>query len=145
MGFKEEVHIPIQSTHWAATQPDDVLSAVEGFREIDKGDWNSSGAKYIQNPYHAFVVKRGLNRVLENLMVSVDDELGLALDQHLGMDKNDWAEIDLYETMRFIVAQASSRFTVSSPLCQCHLAFLLLWLTTIRPQQNLPQEFIGIR
>lgn len=117
MGFKDEIHIPVQSLHWAATQPDFVLSAIEGFREIDKGDWNSGSADYIQNPWQAHVVKRDVNRSLEILMKGMNEELGFAIDQRIGMNTEAWREIDIYETMRWIVAQASSRFTVGLPMC----------------------------
>ena len=118
MGFRDEVHLPIQSLQWAASQPDNVLSAIEGFRELDKGDWNSGHAEYIVNPWQAWVVKRDTNRVLELLMIGMNEELGVAFDQHLGMNSGHWTEIDLYDTMKLVIAQGSSRFIVGLPLCQ---------------------------
>lgn len=118
MGFKDEIHIPVQSLQWASTQPDSVLSAIEGFREIDKGDWNSGSANYIQNPWQAHIVKRDVNRSLETLMIGMNEELAFAIDEHFGMKTEVWTELDVYESMRWIVAQASSRFTVSLPMCE---------------------------
>jgi hypothetical protein len=145
MGFKDEIHIPVQSLHWAATQPDSVLSATEGFREIDKGDWNSGSAKYIQNPWQAHVVKRDVNRSLEVLMKGMNEELVYAIDQNFGMETEEWTDIDVYETMRWIVAQASSRFTVSLPMCECFSRFAEPVLTVQAETRNISRALLHLQ
>ncbi|KAI9164113.1 Cytochrome P450 monooxygenase [Paramyrothecium foliicola] len=121
MGFRDEVHISYQHTQWAASQPDSVLSPVEGFREIDKGDWNSGHASYIQDPWQSIVIKKEMGRFLETLAKAVDDELQQAIPEHITPDNN--GQVDVYESMKWIVAQVSSRFTVGPKLCK-HKGYL---------------------
>jgi hypothetical protein len=115
MGFKDEIHLAHHHTQWAASQPDGVLSPFEGFREIDKGDWNSGHASYIQDPWQSIVIKKEMGRFLEILASDVDDELKYAVPEYVKPGPND--EVDVYESMKWIVAQVSSRFTVGLPLC----------------------------
>lgn len=115
MGFKDEVHLAHHHTQWAASQPDAVLSPIEGFREIDKGDWNSGHASYIQDPWQSIVIKKEMGRFLETLAAAVDDELQYAIPEYIRPDAK--GEVDVYESMKWIVAQVSSRFTVGLPLC----------------------------
>ncbi|KAG5746617.1 hypothetical protein H9Q72_012001 [Fusarium xylarioides] len=116
MGFKDEIHLAHHHTQWAASQPDAVLSPIEGFREIDKGDWNSGHANYIQDPWQSIVIKKEMGRFLEILAAAVDDELQYAIAEYIKPGKGD--EVDVYEAMKWIVAQVSSRFTVGLPLCR---------------------------
>ncbi|KAH7242212.1 cytochrome P450 [Fusarium tricinctum] len=116
MGFKDEVHLAHHHTQWAASQPDAVLSPIEGFREIDKGDWNSGHASYIQDPWQSIVIKKEMGRFLETLAAAVDDELQYAIPEYIRPGAN--GEVDVYESMKWIVAQVSSRFTVGLPLCR---------------------------
>ncbi|MBE3047519.1 hypothetical protein IMZ48_34400 [Candidatus Bathyarchaeota archaeon] len=133
MGFRDEVHIPAQYTHWAASQPDSVLSAIEGFRAIDRGDWNSGHASYIQDPWQSIVIRKNMSRFLDTVAAAVDDELGSALEEYLQADGE--KEVDVYETMKWIVAQISSRFTVGLPLCKSfrEFGFKGWFLTRARP------------
>nr|RBQ93088.1 hypothetical protein FVER53263_07585 [Fusarium verticillioides] len=116
MGFKDEIHLAHHHTQWAASQPDAVLSPIEGFREIDKGDWNSGHASYIQDPWQSIVIKKEMGRFLETLAAAVDDELQYAIPEYTKPGDGD--EVDVYEAMKWIVAQVSSRFTVGLPLCR---------------------------
>ncbi|KAM0231842.1 hypothetical protein ACHAP5_010914 [Fusarium lateritium] len=116
MGFKDEVHLAHHHTQWAASQPDAVLSPIEGFREIDKGDWNSGHASYIQDPWQSIVIKKEMGRFLETLAAAVDNELQYAISEYIRPNAN--GEVDVYESVKWIVAQASSRFTVGLPLCR---------------------------
>ncbi|KAF6523027.1 hypothetical protein HZS61_014555 [Fusarium oxysporum f. sp. conglutinans] len=116
MGFKDEIHLAHHHTQWAASQPDAVLSPIEGFREIDKGDWNSGHANYIQDPWQSIVIKKEMGRFLEILAAAVDDELQYAIPEYIKPGAGD--EVDVYEAMKWIVAQVSSRFTVGLPLCR---------------------------
>ncbi|KAF5633649.1 pisatin demethylase cytochrome P450 monooxygenase [Fusarium tjaetaba] len=116
MGFKDEIHLAHHHTQWAASQPDAVLSPIEGFRGIDKGDWNSGHASYIQGPWQSIVIKKDMGRFLEILATAVDDELQYAIPEYIKPKDGD--EVDVYEAMKWIVAQVSSRFTVGLPLCR---------------------------
>ncbi|KAJ3544515.1 hypothetical protein NM208_g3002 [Fusarium decemcellulare] len=116
MGFKDEVHLAYHHTQWAASQPDAVLSPFEGFREIDKGDWNSGHSSYILDPWQSIVIKKEMGRFLEILARAVDDELKCAIPEYIKPGASH--EVDVYESMKWIVAQVSSRFTVGLPLCR---------------------------
>ncbi|KAF5631726.1 pisatin demethylase cytochrome P450 monooxygenase [Fusarium sp. NRRL 52700] len=106
--FKDEIHLAHHHTQWAASQPDAVLSPIEGFREIDKGDWNSGHATYIQDPWQSIVIKKEMGRFLEILASAVDDELQCAISEYIKPGAGD--EVDVYEAMKWIVAQVSTNF-----------------------------------
>lgn len=63
------------------------------------------------------MVKKDMNAILETLIVALEDELSFAFDSRFGTAA-DWTDITLYGTMKKIVAQASSRFTVGLPMCK---------------------------
>ncbi len=77
------------------------------------------------------MVKRDMNATLEKLMVALEDELKVAFDARFGADPVNWTEITLYGTMKKIVAQASSRFTVGLPTCKRPISFSGFRLTFI--------------
>ena len=110
--------LPIKSLRWWTALPDSVASAHNAFREMDQIDWTTGHHKYVTDPWHGMIVKRDINRVLEKLMVALNDELRSAFDSRLGTNMRDWTEINVLQTMKLIVAQASSRFTVGLPLCE---------------------------
>ena len=118
MGFRDEVLLAPQHIQWLASQPDQVLSPVEGFREIDKGDWNSGHRSYIQDPWQSIVIKQRMNQVLNVVVEAVNDELQVALPAHLPQDPSHSQDVDIYEAMKWVVARISSRFIVGLPLCQ---------------------------
>ncbi|KAL4922599.1 cytochrome P450 [Aspergillus aurantiobrunneus] len=64
------------------------------------------------------LVKDELNMVLENIVAGLNEELGVAFDAQFGVDEENWKTIDLLDTIRRVVAQAASRFTVGLPLCR---------------------------
>lgn len=118
LGFRDEVIIPNTSLRWLTAQPDTVLSAQDAFVEIDQAGYNLSHEKFISDPWHSMLVKRDMNRVLENLAAALEDELKLTFDTRLGTGTEQWTELTLLQTMKLIVAQGSSRFTVGLPLCK---------------------------
>ena len=118
LGSRDEVILPIKSLRWWTALPDRVASAYNAFREIDQIDWSTGHHKYVTDPWQGMIVKRDINRVLEKLMVALNDELGSAFDSRLGTNMRDWTEVNVLQTMKLIVAQASSRFTVGLPLCE---------------------------
>lgn len=109
--------IPSSSLRWYITQPDRVLSSYEAFIEINQADYTTGGSKVIRNPWQAGLVKREMLGMLEPIITDLDDELRVAIDQRFGVDEEGWKEIDLFETVRLVIAQGSSRFTVGLPLC----------------------------
>jgi hypothetical protein len=85
---------------------------------MDSFDWSTGHRKYFLDPWQGVVLRRDLNAVLENLMVALNEELQFCFKERFGTNTNDWTEINTYETMQIVIAQASSRFTVGLPLCK---------------------------
>jgi hypothetical protein len=106
-----------------------VLSVSDAFVEIDQAHYSLGHAKYVGDAWQAKLVRDEMNSVLENIVEAMNEELQVAFDTHFGTDENNWKTINLLETVRLVVAQAASRFTVGLPLCTygrnatCHLLF----------------------
>jgi hypothetical protein len=100
------------------SQPDNVLGIYEAFVEIDQAHTNIGDPKFVTNPWQSLLVKKDMSRVLESLVVALDEELHFAFDQRFGTNTQEWTDIPLLQTMKLIVAQGSSRFTVGLPLCK---------------------------
>ena len=74
--------------------------------------------KFIHDPWQAMLVKRDMNAVLENLMIGLADELKFVFDARFGTHTMEWKELNVLSTVKLIVAQGSSRFTVGLQLCK---------------------------
>lgn len=109
---------------WALTQPESVLGINEAFLEIDQVYYSLGHSKYVGDPWQANLVRDETNAILENIVKALNDELEVAFSSHFNMDENNRKAIDVLETVRMIVAQAASRFTVGLPLCKCSLTGL---------------------
>jgi hypothetical protein len=123
IGFSEEIIIPNGSLRWLAAQPDSILSQPEAFVEIDQAAHTIPNVKIVADPWQGMMVKRDMNAIIEKLVVALDDELRFAFEQRFGTETEQWTEITLYGTMKKLVAQASSRFTVGLPLCKIPAKF----------------------
>jgi hypothetical protein len=102
---------------WVLTQPESVLSVNDAFVEVDQVHYSLGHTRYVADPWQGNLVKKDMNAVLENIVRALNSELQVAFDARFGTDENDWKEIDLLDTVRMVVAQAASRFTVGMPLC----------------------------
>lgn len=123
IGLSEEIIIPNGSLRWLAAQPDSILSQPEAFVEIDQAAHTIPNVKIVADPWQGMMVKRDMNAIIEKLVVALDDELRFAFEQRFGTETEQWTEITLYGTMKKLVAQASSRFTVGLPLCKIPAKF----------------------
>jgi hypothetical protein len=99
-------------------QSDKVLSATGAFKEVDQPHYSLGGDRYLTDAWHGDLVRKEMNVVLESLMVALHQELGVAFDSRFGTSTDEWVEIPLLKTMRKVVGQGSSRFTVGLPLCE---------------------------
>ena len=104
--------------HWVLTQPETVLSINDAFVEIDQVYYSLGHSKYVSDPWQGNLVKQEMNSVLENIVAALNDELRVAFDAQFGSNEDEWKAVNLLETVRVIVAQAASRFTVGLPLCK---------------------------
>jgi hypothetical protein len=98
-------------------QPASTLSVASAFAELDQATYNLGDEHYILDPWQALLVKRDLNAVLESIMVGLSSELKVALEARWGSDTEEWKEFNVLKTMKLVIAQGSSRFTVGLPLC----------------------------
>jgi hypothetical protein len=106
---------------WVLVQPESVLSVNDAFVEVDQVYYSLGHTRYVSDPWQGNLVKKEMNAVLENIVRALNSELQVAFDARFGTNENDWKEIDLLETVRMVVAQAASRFTVGMPLCMPNL------------------------
>lgn len=103
---------------WVLTQPESILGVKEAFVEIDQVYYSLGHTKYVGDAWQANLVRDEMNAVLENTVAAMNNELQAAFDTRFGTDEKNWRRVDLLETVRLIVAQAASRFTVGLPLCK---------------------------
>lgn len=118
LGVRAELILPVSSLRWATAQPDDVISVAEAFVEIDGAHYALGTEQPVLDDWQGKLVKTEMSKVLENLCAAMNDELGVAFDEHFGTDVESWRRIDLLPVVRRVVAQASSRFTVGLPMCR---------------------------
>jgi hypothetical protein len=74
--------------------------------------------KYIADPWQGHIVRTELNGMLENICAALNDELSVAFDEWFGTQSDSWKDLDLFKTIRMVVSQGASRFTVGLPLGQ---------------------------
>lgn len=118
LGFRVEYILPHNQLPWVFAQPESTLSLTQAFVEVDQVQYSLGHDRYVVDPWQGMLVKKEMNAVLENITAGLNDELAYAFDTRLGTATAEWKEIDLLDTMRLVVAQGASRFTVGLPLCE---------------------------
>ncbi|KAH7179276.1 cytochrome P450 [Fusarium flagelliforme] len=117
-GVRIEVYLPQDQMKWIMAQPDHVLDQGQAFAEIDQVTWALGHDRYVVDAWQGMIVKYDLNRAIEVIANSMKDELAVVFDDQFGTDTENWKTVDLTQTVKMIVAQAASRFTVGLPLCR---------------------------
>ena len=108
-------------------QPQSVLDIWDAYTEINLIKPFLGHDKYITDPWQGVLVKSDLNKALDIIVLAMNDELKYAFDTRFGTDTARWRELDHVETIRIIIAQAASRFTIGLPLYKrCHVNLLPL-------------------
>lgn len=110
--------MPESAIDWAMSQPDHSLSIVEAFMDLNQAKYSLGHSRYWGDPWQFQLVKPHLNSTLQTLIPQLNEELAAAFPKHLGMDTEEWKEIELESTVRKVIAQLSSRFIVGPPLCR---------------------------
>lgn len=118
LGFRDEVLLPHSSLRWLVNQPESQVSMYEHFRELDQIPSNLPSDRYIMNAWHALLLKKDMTNNLDTIMIGLNDEIGHAFDWRFGMDTASWRSITVANTMKYMVAECSARFTVGLPLCE---------------------------
>ncbi|KAF4982584.1 hypothetical protein FZEAL_1816 [Fusarium zealandicum] len=117
-GFRKEVILPQSSMKWILAQPGSVLHMSKAFADLNQFKWSLGHDKIGVDAWQGTLVKTEMNRVLENVVNAMNQELRVVFDEQFGKDTENWKEIDLSATLQIIIAQAASRFTVGLPLCR---------------------------
>ncbi|KAJ4266123.1 hypothetical protein NW762_004102 [Fusarium torreyae] len=117
-GFRIEVLLPQSQMKWVLNQPEELLNMQKAFSEVDQVRWSLGHVRYVEDAWQGLIVKYEMNRVLEIIVNNMKEELHYAFDEEFGTDTENWRRLDLQSSIKMIVAQASSRFTVGLPLCR---------------------------
>ncbi|KAI1342223.1 cytochrome P450 [Xylariaceae sp. FL0016] len=117
-GARNEIIMPQSAMRWVFSQPEEKLSHVEAFLDLNQSHYSLGTTKFVADGWQGELVRTQLNAVLENVCSAMNDELGAAFDQCFGTDTDGWKEVDLLANIRMVVGQAASRFTVGLPLCR---------------------------
>ncbi|RHZ55175.1 uncharacterized protein CDV56_107749 [Aspergillus thermomutatus] len=118
LGFRHEIILPQSAMKWVLARPEAELSHVDAVLEVVQLAYALGDAKYKADPWPCMLVKADINAKLEAVGAVLDEELRGAFDRYFGTDGEGWREVDLLPTVRMVVAQAASRFTVGLPLCR---------------------------
>ncbi|OJD25660.1 hypothetical protein ACJ73_02970 [Blastomyces percursus] len=117
LGLRSEILLPKSTLRWLVTQPDNVLSMQEAFRELDQIDWAADHHKYVTDAWLTPILNRDVNRNLDRYLPPLGEEVQNAVERRIP-NKDEWTEIPLWDTMKLVIAQVSSQFTVGEPLCR---------------------------
>lgn len=110
--------MPQSAMRWVLSRPESELSHGDAILEVTQLKYGLGHEKYKADPWPGMLVKTDINATLEAVCADLNDELTHAFDQYLGSDTQSWKEIDILSTIRKVVVQAASRFTVGLPLCK---------------------------
>ncbi|EEQ85057.1 cytochrome P450 [Blastomyces dermatitidis ER-3] len=117
LGLRSEILLPKSTLRWLVTQSDNILSMREAFRELDQIDWAADHHKYVTDAWLTPILNRDVNRNLDRYLPPLGKEVQNAVERRIP-NKGEWAEIPLWDTMKLVIAQISSQFTVGEPLCR---------------------------
>ena len=95
--------------------PEHMISMDEAFVHFDKMYYSLGADKYVGDGYPGKLVST-FDR--EAMAAGIWDELPACFEKWVGGAPGEWNEIDVVQTVRMIVAQLTSRFTVGLPLCR---------------------------
>ncbi|KAM0287015.1 hypothetical protein ACHAQH_000700 [Verticillium albo-atrum] len=117
LGLRTEVILPPSALRWMLSLPDNTISAVHAFAELDQLTHTLGDDRFVLDSWNGLVVKRDMNAVLDSVVTALNDELSVAFDEQFGTDTEGWREIDLKKVMPLIISQAAGRYTMGLPLC----------------------------
>ncbi|KLJ10247.1 hypothetical protein EMPG_14360 [Blastomyces silverae] len=117
LGLRSEILLPKSTLRWLVTQSDKVLSMQEAFRELDQIDWAADHHKYVTDAWLTPILNRDVNRNLDGYLPPLGEEVQNAVERRIP-NGDEWTEIPLWDTMKLVIAQVSSQFTVGEPLCK---------------------------
>lgn len=54
---------------------------------------------------------------MDDHLMDIHEEVKVAIDTYLGHDTENWKTLNLLQTVRMIIAQTGTRFTLGMPFC----------------------------
>ncbi|KAF4125493.1 Cytochrome P450 [Geosmithia morbida] len=118
LGARKEIFLPHSSLKWAISQPSRVLGMWDAFSEMFQLGHSLGDEKYMLDIWPHMLSRQVLTRELDDHLMDVHDELHYAMETRLGGDTQSWSERELLDTIRLIITQVGSRFTVGKTLCR---------------------------
>ncbi|OJD19719.1 hypothetical protein AJ78_00342 [Emergomyces pasteurianus Ep9510] len=118
LGTRNDILMPHKDLAWVLAQPPNIISIRHAYNEINGIRRSLGSDKYMLDNWQGMLVSKELNKVLDGIVLSMNDELKFALESRLGQDTANWKVLDLQKTVQLVVVQATSRFHVGKPLCR---------------------------
>lgn len=125
LGFRHDIVLPQSAMRWVLSRPEKELSHADAILEVVQLKYGLGHERYKADPWPGMLVRTEINSILEHVCAGLNEDLVDSIDRHFGIDTQSYTELDLFATVRMLVGQAASRFTVGLPLCkffglQCH-------------------------
>lgn len=97
--------------------PDDVLSFISATEEsIQAG--HTLGSQIVENHYHHNVIRNYMTRQLHSIFPEVYDEVKYTFENDATLNSDEWRELHVFPWILKVVAKASNRVFVDTPLCR---------------------------
>lgn len=119
LGTRREFFLPHSSMRWALSQPAKVLGMWDAFSDMFQLSHSLGDVKYMIDTWPHMLSRHVLTQELDDHIMGVHEEVQVAVDTWLGEDTENWQTFDLLDTLRMIINQMGTRFTVGLPLCMC--------------------------
>lgn len=117
-GTRKEIFLPHSSIPWATSQPHKTLGMWDAFSDMFQLGHSLGDDKYMIDTWSHYLARHVLTQELDDHLMDIHDELLVALETHLGTDTEHWKTLNLVDTVRIVINQTASRFTVGEELCR---------------------------
>ncbi|KAK3715252.1 hypothetical protein LTR37_007219 [Vermiconidia calcicola] len=112
--WQPEVVLPPSQIRWLVEQPDAVLSIDRCLVKDLEFLYTAPAAWSFTRPFHV----EAINKLRMDLLIEdMSEEVRAGIDQHWGLDTEEWAEVNIEETMLLVLVRITTRVFVGLPLC----------------------------
>ncbi|OJD24152.1 hypothetical protein ACJ73_04487 [Blastomyces percursus] len=118
LGTRNDILMPHKDLAWVLAQPPNIISIRHAYNDINGIKRSLGSSKYMLDNWQGMLVSKELNKVLDGIVLALNDELKFVLESRLGRDPTNWKILDLQQTVQLMIVQATSRFHVGKPLCR---------------------------
>lgn len=73
--------------------------------------------KYMTDTWPHLLSRHTLTHEMDDHLMDIHEEVKVAIDTYLGHDTENWKTLNLLQTVRMIIAQTGTRFTLGMPFC----------------------------